>query len=418
MATHSIIAQLPVELLSTPVPVPGGGGGGQCIVDLAAAIALLGSSCGGGLELRFDGRAQAVDVHHEESTICVTPTPTIPDDGGDDDPSPHQYQQSRPPFVKGPVPPVESPTTSTTSTSVVSTATTTMLAETCDDDTTSATAPATQEYKHIPAVPVPDAGDDGFVTLVRPPPAAPSSSSPAVPVSTTRAFTSTGYPVSPPPVPVPQSQPPPAVQTVPVYAVNPPAPPPAAAPPSSSSCASEYETIDVTKVEGIDHETLGLYLGVLDLDLSDILGRRRSGGGLLGLGDLLGGGGGSKSTVEEAVTHATKKTYRMSCGMELPSYATASSEPAPPTTAPSHQKCLEACVRCAVDNAARSGEPADCVAAAHNPALAEGNCRFWTGLRSREHEHALTPPVGDGAPRGSAHGTWNVANLGGKQFVN
>ena len=85
MATHSIIAQLPVELLSTPVPVPGGGGGGQCIVDLAAAIALLGSSCGGGLELRIDGRAQAVDVHHEENMICVTPTPTIPDDGGDDD---------------------------------------------------------------------------------------------------------------------------------------------------------------------------------------------------------------------------------------------------------------------------------------------------------------------------------------------
>ena len=277
MATHSIIAQLPVELLSTPVPVPGGGGGGQCIVDLAAAIALLGSSCGGGLELRIDGRAQAVDVHHEENMICVTPTPTIPDDGGDDDPSPHQYQQPRPPFVKGPVPPVESPTTSTTSTSVVSSATTTSLAETCDDDTTSTTAPATQEYKHIPAVPVPDAGDDGFLTLVRPPPAPPSSS-PAVPVSTTRAFTSTGYPVSPPPVPVPQSQPPPAVQTVPVYAVKSPAPP-AAAPPSSSSCTSEYETIDVTKVEGIDHETLGLYLRVLDLDLSDILGRRGRRGG-------------------------------------------------------------------------------------------------------------------------------------------
>ena len=114
----------------------------------------------------------------------------------------------------------------------------------------------------------------------------------------------------------------------------------------------------------------------------------------------------------------TQKPAKDSVDSCIRSTYAAEEKPAPPTTAPSHQKCLEACVRCAVDNAARSGEPADCVAAAHNPALAEGNCRFWTGLRSQEHEHALTTPVGDGAPRGSAHGTWNVANLGGKQFVN
>ena len=425
MATHSIIAQLPVELLSRPVPVAGGGGG-QCIVDLAAAVRMLGSFCGGGLELQFDGRVQAVDVHREENTICVTPTPTVPEDNsGGDGSQPPQHQQSRPPFVKAPMQPAEPPTTSTSSNSVVSAVITSASpAETCDDDTASTTAPVTQEYKHVPAAPVPGAGDGGFVTLVRPPSAS-SSSSPAVPGTTTRTLTSvTGYPVSPAPeapVPVPQSQAPPAVQTVPVYAVSLPAPAPAAPP---SSCTSEYETIDVTKVEGIDHKTLGVYLGVLDLDLSDILGRH---GGLLGLGDLLSGGGGSKSSSSsEAVTRATKKTYRMSCGVWLPTYAAGEEEAArPPTTAPSHQKCLEACVRCAVDDAARSGAPADCVAAAHNPGLAEGNCHFWIGLRSQrqehEHEYEQTPPnTGDdgGAARGSGHGTWNVANLGGEQFVN
>ena len=306
--------------------------------------------------------------------------------------------------------PVSSPPATYPVTTITSRSTTTDCSSSIPIET-----PVVHEYTAVPVVPVPvpeHAEDDGFKTVVRSSSCSSSTTSQHV-TSTSTSLSSASTPVT---TAYQVTTPPPAVET---YVANPPPPP--------STCTSEYETIDVTEIEDIDEDALSEYLDLLDVNLGGIAGaplRRR--GGLSGLGDLLGLGnllgGGSKASSNEKTTQATKKTYRMTCGVNQP--PSVPSAPAPPTTisAPSHDHCLKECIRSAVDDAAQSGEVSECVAAAHNLALAEDNCQFWTGspeapTQEPQEQGYESDPVPTGS-KDHGHGTWNVANLGGKQYIN
>ncbi len=161
----------------------------------------------------------------------------------------------------------------------------------------------------------------------------------------------------------------------------------------------------MTKVEGIDRGDLDRWLGLLG-GVEDLLLE-----GLL----LLGDNGHGHDETRISTTHS----FRVRCGAGPgpPAFPGAG---APTTaTARSRRACLEECERGAVARA-RAGLLAECVGAAHNPALDAENCRFWTaappGHRGDADADADADdrdggflPVGDG--RALGHGTWNVVYM-------